>query len=99
MQRCILDFHSDPRSLSDSIWKAQNNVFDCVIFHLDMDGFFRPYVKQVIYRFPDCGILHNGFACVKCQDCNYQFLLTLGYCIDDCFLPGEGGIFKTLFKE
>jgi len=25
-------------------------------------GFFRPFVKQVIYRFLDCGILHNGFA-------------------------------------
>ena len=25
-------------------------------------GFFRPYVKQVIYRYLDCGDLHNGFA-------------------------------------
>ena len=22
-------------------------------------GFFRPYVKKVIYRYLDCGILHN----------------------------------------
>lgn len=29
-------------------------------------GFFRPYVKQVIYRYLDCGDLHNGFARVKC---------------------------------
>jgi len=29
-------------------------------------GFFRPYVRQVIHRFLDCGILHNGFARVKC---------------------------------
>lgn len=28
-------------------------------------GFFRPYVRQVIYRFLDCGILHNGFARVN----------------------------------
>ena len=32
-------------------------------------GFFRPYVRQVIYRFLDCGILHNGFARVRCKDC------------------------------
>jgi len=38
-------------------------------------GFFRPYVKQVIYRFLDCGILHNGFARVKCEDCGHEFLL------------------------
>jgi len=23
-------------------------------------GFFRPYVKQVIYRYLDCGVLKNG---------------------------------------
>ena len=38
-------------------------------------GFFRPYVKQVIYRYLDCGILYNGFARVKCEDCNYEYLL------------------------
>ena len=25
-------------------------------------GFFRPYVKRVIYRYLNCGILKNGFA-------------------------------------
>jgi len=25
-------------------------------------GFWRPYVEQVIYRYLDCGDLHNGFA-------------------------------------
>ena len=38
-------------------------------------GFFRPYVKDVIYRYLDCGILHNGFARVKCPDCNHEYLL------------------------
>ena len=38
-------------------------------------GFFRPYVKQVIYRYLDCGILHNGFARVKCGDCGHEYLL------------------------
>ena len=38
-------------------------------------GFFRPYVKQVIYRYLDCGILHNGFARVKCGECGHEFLL------------------------
>lgn len=38
-------------------------------------GFFRPYVRQVIYRYFDCGILHNGFARVKCKDCNHEYLL------------------------
>ncbi len=38
-------------------------------------GFFRPYVRQVIYRYLDCGILHNGFARVKCGECGHEFLL------------------------
>ena len=32
-------------------------------------GFFRPYTKEVIYRYLDCGDLHHGFARVKCPDC------------------------------
>jgi hypothetical protein len=38
-------------------------------------GFFRPYVRQVIYRYLDCGILHNGFARVRCEDCGHEYLL------------------------
>ena len=38
-------------------------------------GFWRPYVEQVIYRYLDCGDLHNGFARVKCKDCNHEYLL------------------------
>jgi hypothetical protein len=38
-------------------------------------GFFRPYVRKVIYRYLDCGILHNGFARVKCGDCGHEYLL------------------------
>jgi len=38
-------------------------------------GFYRPYVRQVIYRYLDCGILHNGFARVRCEDCGHEYLL------------------------
>ncbi len=38
-------------------------------------GFLRPYVKQVIYRYLDCGIQHNGFARVKCGECGHEYLL------------------------
>jgi hypothetical protein len=32
-------------------------------------------VRQVIYRYLDCGILHNGFARVRCKDCGHEYLL------------------------
>jgi hypothetical protein len=38
-------------------------------------GFLRPYVKNVIYRYLDCGILKNGFARVSCSDCGHEYLL------------------------
>ena len=38
-------------------------------------GFWRPYVEQVIYRYLDCGDPHNGFARVKCKDCDHEYLL------------------------
>ena len=38
-------------------------------------GFWRPYVKEVICRYLDCGDLHFGFARVKCKDCGHEYLL------------------------
>ena len=38
-------------------------------------SFFRPYVKRVIYRYLDCGILKNRFARVRCGDCGHEYLL------------------------
>lgn len=38
-------------------------------------GCLRPYVKQVIYRYLDCGVLKNGFARVRCGDCGHEYLL------------------------
>jgi len=37
--------------------------------------FFRPYVRQGIHRFLDCGILYNGFARVRCEGCGHEYLL------------------------
>jgi len=38
-------------------------------------GFFRPYIRQVIYRYLDCGDLHNGVARVRCGACGHEYLL------------------------
>ncbi|NCO53343.1 MAG: hypothetical protein GW875_14765 [Deltaproteobacteria bacterium] len=36
-------------------------------------------MRQVIYRFLDSGILHNGFARVRCGDCGHEYLLAFSY--------------------
>ena len=38
-------------------------------------GFWRPYLKEVIYRYLECGDLHRGFARLVCQTCGRNFLL------------------------
>lgn len=38
-------------------------------------GYWRPHVLDVIYKYLDCGDLHQGFARVKCNDCNHEYLL------------------------
>jgi len=38
-------------------------------------GYLRSHIEKVIYQYLDCGILHNGFARVKCRDCNHEYLL------------------------
>jgi hypothetical protein len=38
-------------------------------------GFYRPYLRSVIYRYLDCGVLCNGFARVRCVECGHEYLL------------------------
>ncbi len=38
-------------------------------------GFWRPYVMSVIYKYLDCGDLHMGFARVRCEECDHEYLL------------------------
>ena len=58
-------------------------------------GFWRPYVEQVIYRYLDCGDLHNGFARVKCKDCSHEYLLAFP-CNCRCF---QSAIFITFLSS
>jgi len=38
-------------------------------------GYLRSHIEKVIYQYLDCGILHNGFARVKCHACSHEYLL------------------------
>jgi hypothetical protein len=80
-----------PAQKSYDIYEPRNprktHYFQCVQNHFeDLEmlwddryerqyGFFRPYVRDVIYRYLDCGDLHLGFARVRCLDCGHEYLL------------------------
>jgi len=38
-------------------------------------GYLRPHIEKVIYLYLDCGILHNGFARIKCHTCGHEKFL------------------------
>ena len=38
-------------------------------------GYLRSHIEKVIYQYLDCGILHNGFARIKCRACSHEYLL------------------------
>jgi len=38
-------------------------------------GYWRYFVSEVIYKYLECGDPHFGFARVKCEDCNHEYLL------------------------
>ena len=82
---------SSPDRAFSGVYKPRNpaasNYFQCVAAHWEelepawddlyqrQYGYFRPYVKEVMPRFLDCGVLHNGFARVRCLDCGHEYLL------------------------
>ena len=49
-------------------------------------GFFRTRVREVIYKFLDCGILEHGVARIHCYDCGDDYYI--GYsCKTRLFCP------------
>jgi transposase len=64
-----IPFKKDPEEFKQRKLFAQN-IFDllpqdddCFIYE---DIYLRSHIEKVIYQYLDCGILHNGFARVRC---------------------------------
>ena len=38
-------------------------------------GYLRSHIEKVIYQYLDCGILHNGFARIRCHSCGHENIL------------------------
>jgi ribosomal protein S27E len=60
--RCVEDYFETFVSIYDEHFSRQY-------------GLWRPCLEKVVYRHLNCGDPHNGFARVKCKDCNHEYLL------------------------
>jgi len=49
-------------------------------------GFLRPIIPEVVDKFMDCGDLEHGFARVRCDHCQYEYLLAFS-CKGSWFCP------------
>jgi len=41
----------------------------------DRYGFFRPVIREAVYKYLGCSDLSQGFARVRCRDCGHEYLL------------------------
>jgi len=71
-------FHTDSEAakIPSALTHAEKAQVLLVNISQDTYGFWRPYVQQMIYRYLDCGDLHNGFARVKCKVRGHEYLPT-----------------------
>lgn len=60
------------KCVEDHFESLENIWDDC---YQKLYGYFRPHVMKVIYKYLDCGDIHNGFARVKCCDCKHEYLV------------------------
>jgi hypothetical protein len=68
--RCIEDYYEEFKRTYDRRFSQKY-------------GYLRSHIEKVIYLYLDCGILHNGFARIKCGNCGHESLLALD-CIPLC---------------
>ncbi|HPC62329.1 MAG TPA: transposase [Verrucomicrobiota bacterium] len=49
-------------------------------------GFLRPIIPEVVHKFLDCGNLERGFARIRCDHCEHEYLLAFS-CKSRWFCP------------
>lgn len=74
-----------------SLWKLLNGHF--IEFEEAYDelsqkkyGFYRPVISHVVNKYLQCGDLHQGFARIKCPDCQHEYILAFS-CRGRWFCP------------
>ena len=81
-----------PRTPQGSpLWQLLHQHFG--LFELRYDerfsceyGFYRPIISHVVCNYLECGDLREGFARVRCPDCNHEYLLAFS-CRGRWFCP------------
>jgi hypothetical protein len=73
------------------LWQCLSRYFDAFLAFYEARyqpryGFLRPIIPEVVNKFLDCGNLEQGFARVRCDHCNHEYLLAFS-CKGRWFCP------------
>jgi len=73
------------------LWQCLKRHFDafCAGYEARFQpryGFLRPIIPEVVGKFLDCGTLEQGFARVRCDHCQHEYLLAFS-CKGRWFCP------------
>ena len=73
------------------LWQCLTRHFDAFLADYEERyqphyGFLRPVIPDVVRKFLDCGDLEHGFARVRCDHCNHEYLLAFS-CKGRWFCP------------
>ena len=73
------------------LWQCLNRHFDAFLVGYEQRfqpryGYLRPIVTEVVNKFLDCGDLERGFARVRCDHCQHEYLLAFS-CKGRWFCP------------
>ena len=67
---------------SSPLWQCLSRHFDSFLAAYEARfqpryGYLRPIIPEVVDKFLDCGDLEHGFARVRCDHCQHEYLLAL----------------------
>ena len=73
------------------LWQCISNNFEAFLDeyeerHQPHYGFLRPVITDVVHKYLDCGNLERGFARVRCDHCEHEYLLAFS-CKGRWFCP------------
>ena len=76
---------------SSPLWQCLSRHFDAFLDAYEEHyqphyGFLRPVIPDVVRKFLDCGDLEHGFARVRCDHCQHEYLLAFS-CKGRWFCP------------
>ena len=87
----VAQVYRSRRPKASPLWQCLSGHFDAFLELYEEQyqpryGFLRPIIREVVNKFLDCGDLERGFARVRCDDCQHEYLLAFS-CKGRWFCP------------